>query len=265
MTDKFFKDKLAVVTGASGGIGREIALELARAGVRVLLWSRDVKKLEVLAGEIRAAGGSAEFRCVDVRDRAAVFAAAEAVAKTHGGMDFMICNAGVGHIGPMLAMPEDEVRRVTETNFYGPVYCAQAAMPFMRRGGNITFISSILGKRATPYYAVYSATKFAVVGFAEALRTELEDAGVKVTVVCPTATTTGFFSNSGGDGTVERLPRGPVVMTANAAARATLLAIRCGRREVVLSLPAKLLACLNALAPSLVDIAVSKIFKQSPR
>jgi short-subunit dehydrogenase len=260
-TEKFFKNKVALITGASGGIGRDTALLLARAGAHVMLWSRDAKKLEALCAEICASGGTADFGVVDVREHKAVYSAMEQLAGKYGGIDFLVCNAGVGFIGKFKNMSREEICRVTETNFYGPVYCTQAALPFMRRGGNITFISSILGKRAVPGYAVYSATKFAIVGFAEALRTELEDAGIKVTVVCPTSTDTGFFANSGGDGAAERRPRGPVVMSSRDAALAVVDAIRKGRREVVLSFPAKVLALLNANVPSLMDIAVSRIFK----
>ncbi|MDD2772072.1 MAG: SDR family oxidoreductase [Elusimicrobiales bacterium] len=259
---KPFAGKTAVITGASSGIGRETALALAAAGARVVLWARNAAKLRRAADEIKTAGFSAETAVVDVRDRARVFSAMEDAAKLCGGVDILVNNAGVGYFGSAQATPEAQLRRVLETNFYGSVYCAQAAIPFMRgRGGKIAFISSILGKRGAPYYAAYCASKFAVQGFAEALRTELEDLKIKVIVVCPTATETEFFSNGGWDGVVLRRPRGPVIMSARAAARAVVSAIRRSRRETVLSLPAKLLAAANAAAPSMVDIAVSKFFK----
>ncbi|MFH1619602.1 MAG: SDR family oxidoreductase [bacterium] len=259
---KYFEGKTALITGASSGIGRETALRLASDGARVALCARSGKKLEEIRKLIAERGGKADHYAMDVRDRKNVFEAMRDAWERLGGLDILVANAGVGYIGPIETMPESEILRVLETNLVGTVNCVQAAIPLMRKqgSGTIVLVSSVLGRRAVPYYAVYSASKFAVCGLAEALRLETRDYGIKVILVCPTSTDTDFFKNAGGSVTARKKPLGPFVMSPEKAAEEIVKAIRRGKREAVLSVPAGLFDKAGRLFPRLTDLLILKYF-----
>jgi uncharacterized protein len=190
-----FTDKTAVVTGASSGIGRVLALRLARAGARVALVARREVELRQVAGEIAQAGGTALVVPCDVGDRAQVFAAADAAVHHFGGVDILVNNAGYGHHRPFLEWDLDDMERLLRVNFLGTLYWTKALLPQMvaRRTGWIVFMASVAGKLGVPDESAYAASKFAMVGLAEALSIELEDAGVHVLTVCPGTINTPFF------------------------------------------------------------------------
>jgi uncharacterized protein len=190
-----FTDKTAVVTGASSGIGRVLALRLARAGARVALVARREVELRQVAGEIAQAGGTALVVPCDVGDRAQVFAAADAAVHHFGGVDILVNNAGYGHHRPFLEWDLDDMERLLRVNFLGTLYWTKALLPQMvaRRTGWIVFMASVAGKLGVPDESAYAASKFAMVGLAEALSIELEDAGVHVLTVCPGTIDTPFF------------------------------------------------------------------------
>jgi len=185
----------AVVTGASSGIGRLLALRFAREGARVALVARRVAELEGVAGEIRAAGGEALVLPCDVAERGAVFATAAAAQERLGPIDLLVNNAGYGHHRPFLDWDLDDMERIMRVNFLGSLYWTKALLPQMveRRSGWLVFIASVAGKIGVPDESAYAATKFATVGLAEALSIEVEDAGVHVLTVCPGTIRTPFF------------------------------------------------------------------------
>lgn len=185
----------AVVTGASSGIGRELALRLARKGARVALVARRADRLEELAAEIAALNAEAFVVPCDVADRDQVMAASARVLERFGGVDLLCNNAGYGHHRRFLEWDLDDMERMMRVNYFGTLYWTKALLPQMvaRRRGWIVFVASVAGKLGVPEESAYAASKFAMVGLAEALSYEVEDAGVHVLTVCPGTIRTEFF------------------------------------------------------------------------
>ena len=194
----------AVVTGASSGIGRLIALRLAREGAAVGLVARRRAELDRVADEIRAAGGTAVVLPCDVAERRDVEAAAAEALAQLGSVDLLVNNAGYGHHRRFLDWSVEDIERMMRVNYLGTVYWTKALLPQMveRRKGCLVFIASVAGKLGVPDETAYAASKFAMVGLAEALSLEVEDQGVHVLTVCPGAIRTDFFDAEA----LERMP-----------------------------------------------------------
>jgi NADP-dependent 3-hydroxy acid dehydrogenase YdfG len=182
--------KVALVTGASGGIGAAVARRLHEAGASVGLLSRRGDDL----GLERALG----LAC-DVRDRDAVGAAAEAVVERFGRLDIAVANAGVGVYGPFLELDPERLEAMIDVNLKGTLYTAAATLPHLIAAGEGDFISlaSVAGLRAFPGEAVYNASKFGQVGFTRSLDHELRERGVRATCICPGGVKTGFAIGAG--------------------------------------------------------------------
>jgi short-subunit dehydrogenase len=190
-----FRDRVAVVTGASSGIGHRLAERLAAAGARVALVARRTERLETLAESIRRAGGEALVLTCDVADREQSLASARRIEESFGGVDLLVNNAGYGHHRRFLDWDLDDMERMMRVNYFGALYWTKALLPGMveRKRGWLVFVSSVGGKLAVPEETAYAGSKFALSGFAEALSYEVEDDGVHVTVVCPGTIRTEFF------------------------------------------------------------------------
>ncbi len=227
-----YRGKTAVITGASSGIGRLLALRLAREGAHIGLVARRENELRALASEIAAGGGRALALPCDVAERAQVLAAAERAQAELGAIDILVNNAGYGHHRRFVDWELDDIERMLRVNFLGAVYWTKALLPRMleRRSGWIVFMASVAGKLAAPDESAYAASKFAMVGFAEALSIEIEDAGVHVLTVCPGTTNTPFFD-------AEALARMPPVskrlmVEPERVVAATIDALARGKHEV---------------------------------
>lgn len=185
----------AVVTGASSGIGHALALRLARGGARVALVARRADRLEALARDIAAAGGEALVVTCDVGDRTDSLAAADRVLQRFGSVEILVNNAGYGHHRRFLDWDLDDIERMMQVNYLGAVYWTKALLPQMvtQRRGWLVFVASVAGKLGVPEESAYAASKFAMVGLAEALSYEVENAGVQVLTVCPGTIRTEFF------------------------------------------------------------------------
>ncbi len=185
----------ALVTGASSGIGRALALRLAREGARVALVARREGELEAVASRIRAAGGEALVLPCDVAERDRVAEVASRALEHFGRVDLLVNNAGYGHHRSFLEWDVADMERVMRVNYLGTLYFTKALLPQMvaRRSGWIVFMASVAGRIGMPEEAAYSASKFALVGLAEALSLEVEDRGVHVLTVCPAVIRTPFF------------------------------------------------------------------------
>ncbi len=178
--------KVALITGGSSGIGRATALRLASYGARVALASRTASALERVADEIKALGVEALPLPTDVTDRERCRCAVEATASHFGRFDILICSAGVSMRGLFADAQPDALERIMRVNFFGTLYPTYFAVPHVRRSrGSLVAISSLTGKRGTPSYAIYGASKFAVRGLYDSLRLELAADGVHVGVVSP--------------------------------------------------------------------------------
>jgi short-subunit dehydrogenase len=194
----------ALVTGASSGIGRLLALRMAAAGGRVALVARRESELEALAEKIRAAGGEAIPLVCDVAERQQALATAEEAAKVLGRIDVLVNNAGFGHHRRFLEWDLEDMERVMQVNFLGTLYFTKALLPAMveRGKGWVVFIASAAGRIAPAEETAYAASKHAMVGLAGSLSLEVEDAGVHVLTVYPGAIRTPFFD----DEALARLP-----------------------------------------------------------
>ena len=190
-----YKGLNAVVTGASSGIGRLMALRLAAAGARVALVARRAERLESLAAEIAAAKGEALVVPCDVADRNQSLASAQRILERFGSVDLLFNNAGYGHHRRFLDWDLDDMERMMRVNYFGALYWTKALLPQMvaQRRGWIVFVASVAGKLGVPEESAYAASKFAMVGLAEALSYEVEDDGVHVLTVCPGTIRTEFF------------------------------------------------------------------------
>ncbi|MFI0472482.1 SDR family oxidoreductase [Halomonas sp. HMF6819] len=179
------ENKVVLITGASSGIGEGMARELAAAGARVLLGARRLENLEGIASEIRAQGGVAEARALDVTDRHAMAAFAQHAMDCFGRIDVLINNAGIMPLSPLSAGKFDEWERMVDVNIKGVLWGIGAVLPFMERQaeGQIINIGSIGALRAVPTAAVYCATKFAVRAISDGLRQETPN--IRVTCVNP--------------------------------------------------------------------------------
>lgn len=207
------KGKVALITGATSGIGRAMALAFAEAGASVVVG--DVRE-QPISGErptadiIRGSGGRALFVLSDVADKSQVEALVREALREFGRIDILVNNAGIGHVSAVEHTPDKVLRRLVEINFYGAVYGVQAVLPAMRAqgAGHIINISSGAAVLGLPYAAIYAATKAAIVRFSEALRCELENSNIHVSTIYPDFTATDLaLEVTTGAGTATRTVR----------------------------------------------------------
>jgi 3-oxoacyl-[acyl-carrier protein] reductase len=191
------KDKIAVVTGGTKGIGFSIAENLLKTGAKIFVCARDKFDLK-RALEKLSAHGQVDGEVCDVRSEAQVKMMLDECVRIFGGVDILINNAGVGFIGRTVEeMPPDDFRQTLETNLFGVFYTCHHAVPLMKKrgGGYIINISSLAGQNAHPRMAAYNASKFGLNGFTEALMQEVRQDDIKVSYICPGSVNTEF----GGD------------------------------------------------------------------
>lgn len=266
MQTNAFRDQVVIITGASAGIGRALALQLAGQGARVVLAARRADRLEQLASDCRALGGQALAVPTDVADEAQCQALVARTIDSFGRLDMLVNNAGLAASALFDEFPDLTLFRLTmDVNFYGAVYCTYYALPHLKQSrGRIVAVSSLGGKSAIPYNTPYCASKYALHGFYDSLRMELHQSGVSATVVCPWWVATEFHTAQlNKDG----VPRGETrgrdmytkrTMSAERCAQIVLAAAARRRREVVMGPGALLL--LKAIAPGLLDWLAMKVF-----
>jgi short-subunit dehydrogenase len=254
MTRRHLTDRRALVTGASSGIGRALALELARHGVDLVLMARRAERLAEVAGEVSRLGRRAEIVAGDVTDSDVRRRALDAARNSLGGLDILVNNAGVGAHGRFADAGVERLRTIMEVNFFAPVELIRASLPLLREGRQpiIVNVGSILGKRACPHKSEYAASKFALHGFSEALRAECAPLGIDVLLVAAGPTDTEHFDRlieEHGD-----LPWGePRRASPERVARAIVRAAESGRHEIVPSWRGWFWVTLNRCAPRLAD------------
>ena len=244
-----------LITGASQGIGRALAVAAARRGMKVLAAARSAPLLDKLAREPRPAEGALETVQADVTSADDRRRMVEAAMHHFGGLDVLVNNAGIGATGHFADVGPERLRSIMEVNFFGLTETTRVCLPLLRGGVTpaVVNISSIAGKRGLPARSDYSASKFAVQGFSEALRAELDKDGIDVLVVCPGLTQTNFSQNM-----IERKAllqfdhlRG---MTSEQVAEATLVSLARGRHDVTLTLQGRLLVLVSRFLPRLADL-----------
>jgi short-subunit dehydrogenase len=251
--------RVAVITGASSGIGLATARHLAREGVAVVIGARRRDRLDQAVEEMRSRGGRAEALVGDVTSESDVQRLVEHACRTFGQLDIMVCNAGFGYYGTVEETPTATMQRMMDVNFMGTFYGARAALPHFRaRGrGHLIIVSSIVGQRGIAMMSGYSATKAAQVAFAESLRTEFNGTGIAISVVLPVSTETEFRSAMERDYGYSVSGLGPK-QSVDDVAGAIVACVRKPRPEVYPHASARALAIVNAVAPGLTDKIVKK-------
>ncbi len=243
-----------LITGASQGIGRALALAAAQRGMQVLATARSKPLLDSLAEEVAPLAVPFYTQVADISDPNDRQAMVEAATHHFQGLDILINNAGVGATGQFMESTPETLRQIMEVNFFGTTETIRVFLPLLQEGTTpaIVNISSVLGKRAFPGRALYSASKFAIQGFSEALRAELYKDDIDVLVVNPGLTQTNFSQNL-----LERKARMSLDhmrgMTSEQVANATLNALARGHNEITLTLSGKALVLAARFMPRVVD------------
>ena len=256
--------RVVAITGASAGIGRATALRLARDGAAIVVCARRLDRLEQLRAEIEAAGGQALPIVADVARETDMHDLVARAVERFGRLDVMMCNAGFAIYGAIDDITPDQMRRLVDINYFGTYYATRAALPVFRRqgAGHILIVSSIVGKRGVPFMGAYSATKFAQVGLAECLRSEVEGSDIHVSVVYPVSTDTEFkevMLRETGHAITQST--GPT-QTAEQVADAIAGALANPVPEVYPYRKSRGLVILNAVAPGFCDRLVKKYGRQ---
>ena len=255
------RGKVAVVTGASRGIGEAVAVALAAEGCRLVLAARSTERLQGVAEALRLRHGTEVLVApTDIGDEGQSRALISAAASHFGTVDILVNNAGMGIFGAMDELHLDDLRHVFAVNFFGPMAALQAAVPIMRSqgGGTIVNVSSIVGRFPQPLGGGYTATKFALHGASGAARAELRRDNIDVVLVCPGLTDTEFSQHSrisvpGAEhrqGERHSLGRG---VEAERVGGRTVTAIRKGEREVFVTLFDRALVWFAVHFPGLLE------------
>jgi NAD(P)-dependent dehydrogenase (short-subunit alcohol dehydrogenase family) len=253
-----FRDSVVVITGASSGIGRELALQLARQGAHLVLAARNREALDAVAKDCGSIGVDTRVVKADVGERNDCERMIRTAMDAFGRIDMLINNAGIS-----MRVRFDEItdpslfEQLIRINYLGAVWCTMYALPHLKKTkGRIVAVSSIAGKTGVPMRTAYSASKHAMAGFFESLRLELIPEGVSVTTIYPGFVTTDIRLRAlGADGKpVGADAQNDVAdMSAAECARITLDAAAKRKREVVMTAKAKLGVWLKLLAPGIVD------------
>lgn len=259
MAKRTIKGCRAIVTGASSGIGRAIALELGRQRADVVVVARRADRLEEVTKEIESTGIRAKAVVGDITDPATRQAAIDCAKDKFGGLDIVVNNAGISGMGRFEDASQDRLRRVFEVNLFALIELTRIAIPLLKQSNTpiIVNVSSILGHIALPNLSEYSATKFAVRGFSNALRAELHSTGIDVLVVSPATVETEIWDRMIEETgkTSWRARRGA---TPEFVAKKAVRAMRRGRREVFPGFFTRIAQRGNRLFPSLVASIIER-------
>ena len=266
--------EVAIVTGASRGLGFAIARELLREGCRVVVCARREDELRSAAGKLAELGEVVPVVC-DVADRDAVQRVIDTANEYFGRIDIVVNNAGVIEVGPVDAMRLSDYRKLMDIMYWGTVYMTLAVLPQMQkqRSGRIVNITSIGGKISVPHLVPYSAAKFAAVGFSEGLHAEVAKDGIAVTTVVPGLMRTGSYRHARFKGDVRRefawfsIASTMPLLSINAtrAAKQIVRAMQRRSREAIISAPAKLAVRVAGIMPGTVMALLALINRMLPR
>lgn len=249
MTAGRIQGRVVVITGASGGIGAELARAFAREGARIVLSARNVAVLEVLATELRAGGTETMVVPSDVTSAGDMQKLVREAVTSYGTVDILVCNAGLYVRGAVRDLSMESIRQCMETNYFGAVQLIREVLPAMlaRGSGHIVVISSVDGKKGLPVDAAYAGSKFALTGFMDVLRQELHGTGVYASTIFPERVDTPMIEDLTLPLVSRRLPP-------SAVARAAVRAVRQRRREIIVSFAGpKFLVVASAIWPALGD------------
>ncbi|MEX2230783.1 MAG: SDR family oxidoreductase [Cyclobacteriaceae bacterium] len=260
------KDKVVIITGGTSGIGKALAFEFGLKGSKILITGRNAEALSKTAKELQARGVNVHFVCADVTLPDDNKRMAEEAKRAFGHIDVLINNAGISMRAIFEDVDPQVIRKVMDINFYGVVYATKCCLPeIIRNKGSIVGISSIAGFRGLPGRTGYSASKFALNGFLESLRTELMTSGVHVLTACPGFTASNIRKRSltqDGSSQGESPRKEEKMMTAEECAAHIYKATVNRKRSLILTLQGKFVVFLNKWLPSLADRMVYNVMRK---
>ncbi len=253
-----FRNKVVIITGASSGIGRATALAFAREGATSILASRSQEKLEKVADEIRNFNKNVLVIPTDISLPNSVHTMVEKVVGKYGRIDILLNNAGVAFVGRI----EDDrfvedTKKMMEVDFFGTVYCTKEVLPIMQRQsrGHIVNMSSVVGRKAFPHFAGYSAAMHAINAFSEALRQELHGSGIYVSTIYPALTQTPMLYHVNPADMPPPFRRFTPI-SVESVAEALLRGVHKKQYRIVVPFQPKMLLLADAISPRLGDLIV---------
>ncbi len=259
MPDQTFRDNVVIITGASSGMGAEMARQLADQGAKLALAARNSEKLEQVAEECRKRGGEAITVQTDVGESAQCEELIKQTVEAYGRIDTLVNNAGISMWGRFDEIQDLAIlERIMQVNFFGSMYCTYYALPYLKKTkGRVVFINSAAGKGGIPERSGYAPSKHALTGFADTLRIELADDGVTMTSVYPGFVATGIHErNVGPDGKPfgkdHRVDYSAVTTTEDAV-RDIIKAMAKRKRDDLMAFRLKIGQWLRLIAPTLTD------------
>ncbi len=269
MSEKeFFKDKTVVITGASSGIGRALAYELASHGARVVLGARHEEQLSEIAEELKRRGAEVAYCVTDVTREEDCRRLIETAAERFGRIDVLICNAGISMRALFDEVNLDVLRRLMDVNFWGTVYCTKYALPYLQAArGTVVGVSSVAGLHGLPGRTGYSASKYAMTGFLDTVRIENRKKGLHVMVACPGFTATNVrFSALTADGSQQgATPRKEEqMMTAEEVAHRIARGIMRRRRLLLMEFEGRATHFIKKFSPRFLDMMFYKVMAREP-
>jgi uncharacterized protein len=261
-----FTDRVILITGASDGIGKRLALDLAARGAVIIGCGRSAERLGALLAELQCTSPrSITIRC-DVGSRDEVRAMVAKALAAYDAIDILINNAGIGMRQPFVEMSVDTIEEIMRTNYFGAVYCTHEVLPSMiaRGRGHVVNISSVAGHIGTLNMAAYCASKFAMNGFSESLYHELKPLGIDVSIVCPGPVRTSFNRTF-----AQTSPKSPtsLVISAESVSQTVIRVIEKKRFEVITPPSVALICALKRFMPGLFRAISYRLFRShvSPR
>jgi short-subunit dehydrogenase len=256
------RGKVVLLTGATGGIGRPVALQLALEGARVALTARSEGPLRDLEAEIKALGGEAAGFPADLRRAPDCARVVEEAVRHFGGLDAVVNNAGVSILREMGEITDAEIVELIETNLFATIWVTRAALPALasRPGSAIVNVASFAGRISPPNYSYYSATKFGIAGLTEGWRRELRHRGIRVTLYLPAAVETPLLDKAPRDRALGMGPAG-VVLRPEEVAAAIVRSLKRNPADVYTPFWNRWLAWLNLIAPAFSDRILNALFR----
>ena len=259
-------NKVIIITGGSSGIGKALALQYGLLGAHVVITGRNQEKLQATTDELKQSGISIKGFPCDSSSEKETQSMIKKVVDQFGHIDLLVNNAGISMRSMFEDVSVDVLKTVMDINFWGTVYATQAALPYLKESkGGIIGISSIAGYRGLPVRSGYSASKFAMNGFLEALRTELLHSGVHVLIACPGFTASNIRNsslNAEGNITGESMREEEKMMSADEVAKKIIRAYQQKKKTLIMTFQGKLTVFLNKWMNGLMDTLVYNSLKK---
>ena len=256
-----FKNKIVLITGASSGIGKQTAIEFAKLGSNIILVARTKNKLEQVENQLKQFNVTTLVCPCDVSKKEQVENMSKIVLKKFNSVDILINNAGFAIYGSVFDLSIDEIESQMETNYFGMIYCTKLFLPLMikQKSGHIVNVASVAASFGLPGIASYCASKFAMLGFSEGLKHELNGTGVGITVVSPIMVKTDFFEHP----SFEKMPKySPTSLSSKTVAKAIVKAANSSRLEIITPSVVRIAVWLKHTFPYLINPILGKSFKK---